>query len=116
MTTAPCECGCGQPTPPATRTNPKRGTIEGQPTRFLPGHHRRAQTGPLDEPVRRHLADHPGVLLSAYEITRALGLGDTRIWGVKGALRRLQTAGEVEAVTTPKAAYDARPTTRWRQP
>jgi hypothetical protein len=31
-----CECGCGKPTPLATRT--RRGIVAGQPTRFLTGH------------------------------------------------------------------------------
>ena len=34
-----CECGCGQPTPIATRTRPDRLLVAGQPTRFMPGHH-----------------------------------------------------------------------------
>lgn len=34
-----CECGCGQPAPIAKRTNPQKGHIKGQPTRFAYGHH-----------------------------------------------------------------------------
>ncbi len=33
-----CECGCGNPTPPAKRTNRTKGRIEGQPLRFIPKH------------------------------------------------------------------------------
>lgn len=33
-----CQCGCGQKTNLATRNNPKRGYIKGEPTFFLPGH------------------------------------------------------------------------------
>lgn len=33
-----CECGCGQPTPLATRTRTDRGQVKGQPTRFVSGH------------------------------------------------------------------------------
>lgn len=36
-----CECGCGQPTRPAKWTDKRRGTVRGQPRRFLTGHHRR---------------------------------------------------------------------------
>lgn len=35
-TDALCGCGCGEPTPIATRT--KRGNVRGQPARFRPGH------------------------------------------------------------------------------
>lgn len=34
-----CECGCGQPTQLATRNNPARGYVKGQPHRFVLGHH-----------------------------------------------------------------------------
>lgn len=36
-----CECGCGQPTPLAKRTNKKAGRIEGEQVRFVHGHNRR---------------------------------------------------------------------------
>lgn len=35
-----CECGCGERTPPATKTNLRRGAIKGQPVRFIHGHNR----------------------------------------------------------------------------
>ena len=38
-----CQCGCGYPAPIATRTNPKTGSVKGQPQRFIRGHHRRTQ-------------------------------------------------------------------------
>lgn len=44
-----CECGCGKRTPLAKRTRPCRGYVEGQPTRFVVGHHnggRRRPPGP----------------------------------------------------------------------
>lgn len=34
----PCECGCGQPAPIATKTNRRRGHVKGQPVRFVSGH------------------------------------------------------------------------------
>lgn len=34
-----CECGCGQPTKIAKLTDRRRGTVKGQPNRFLKGHH-----------------------------------------------------------------------------
>jgi hypothetical protein len=38
--TAPklCECGCGQPAPIARRTDPRRGLIVGEPSRYIRGH------------------------------------------------------------------------------
>lgn len=33
-----CECGCGQPTKLAARTNTRKGVIAGQPNRFVLGH------------------------------------------------------------------------------
>lgn len=37
-----CKCGCGQPTPLATRTVAKLGQKKGLPINYLPGHGRRA--------------------------------------------------------------------------
>jgi len=33
-----CECGCGNPTPLAIKTNTKKGQIKGDPQRFILGH------------------------------------------------------------------------------
>ncbi len=33
-----CQCGCGRATPLAPRTNAARGTVKGQPNRYLVGH------------------------------------------------------------------------------
>lgn len=33
-----CECGCGEKTPIAKRTDTRYGMVKGQPLRFLPGH------------------------------------------------------------------------------
>lgn len=38
-----CECGCGLPAPIATRTDPRRGHVKGQPLRFITGHRARTQ-------------------------------------------------------------------------
>lgn len=35
---AHCQCGCGGETTLAKRTRPSRGTVAGQPNRYLPGH------------------------------------------------------------------------------
>lgn len=41
-----CECGCGNPTKPASKTNSSRGWVKGKPIRFLYGHNgRRAVVG-----------------------------------------------------------------------
>jgi hypothetical protein len=34
-----CECGCGNPTKPAQKTSARFGHVQGQPTRFICGHH-----------------------------------------------------------------------------
>jgi len=36
-----CECGCGLPAPIATNSEPKKGRVAGQPSRFVKGHYRR---------------------------------------------------------------------------
>lgn len=33
-----CECGCGNPAPIAKYTDGRRGTVKGQPLRFISGH------------------------------------------------------------------------------
>jgi hypothetical protein len=39
--TGSCECGCGQPTRIAIKTDRRAGTIKGKPYRFVVGHNRR---------------------------------------------------------------------------
>lgn len=34
-----CQCGCGQKTALATKTQPERGTVKGQPLRYISSHH-----------------------------------------------------------------------------
>jgi len=41
MTAKLCECGCGMPTPIATRTRTIRGQTKGEPLRFINGHNAR---------------------------------------------------------------------------
>jgi hypothetical protein len=38
-----CECGCGAPTPLATKTQSSKGWVKGQPVRFVTGHAARRQ-------------------------------------------------------------------------
>jgi len=45
-----CECGCGQATTVATKTDRARGWVKGQPKRFIRGH---ARTGRYSDPVER---------------------------------------------------------------
>lgn len=33
-----CQCGCGETAPPAAQTNRKRGTVKGEPQKFVYGH------------------------------------------------------------------------------
>lgn len=53
-----CECGCGGKAPIATATDTARGRVKGEPSRFIMGHHRRAQ-GALQR--HRRLWDDAGV-------------------------------------------------------
>jgi hypothetical protein len=39
MTTALCACGCGQPTPIATKNDKRAGWVKGQPKRYAAGGH-----------------------------------------------------------------------------
>lgn len=41
-----CECGCGEKTNPAKRTDPRRGSIQGEPQRFVRGHQTRLRGAP----------------------------------------------------------------------
>lgn len=36
-----CQCGCGQPTPIAKKSDMRRGSVKGKPQRFLPRHDKR---------------------------------------------------------------------------
>lgn len=40
-----CECGCGQPSPIAKKTEPNRGRVKGQPFRYRQGHALRGRSG-----------------------------------------------------------------------
>ena len=40
-----CECGCGFPSPVASRTDSRTGHIKGQPQRFIRGHSSRGRVG-----------------------------------------------------------------------
>jgi hypothetical protein len=35
-----CECGCGQPTKPASRNRERLGWVKGEPLRFINGHNK----------------------------------------------------------------------------
>lgn len=48
-----CECGCGQPAPIATRSDPARGYIKGQPHRFVAGHHKKRRVYPKTDHFAR---------------------------------------------------------------
>jgi len=42
-----CACGCGEATALATKTNNSRGWVQGQPRRFINGHHAKVSRGTL---------------------------------------------------------------------
>lgn len=49
-----CECGCGQHTRVASKTDRAAGTVRGQHVRFLPGHNSRLRRPPLREANTGH--------------------------------------------------------------
>jgi hypothetical protein len=54
-----CECGCGQSTPIANKTDPRRSWVKGQAHRFIQGHNsrvRRVRSGPFKH---GHWLAHP---------------------------------------------------------
>lgn len=53
-----CQCGCGQKTSLAVKTNKGRGCVKGEPTQFLMGHVQRVR--PCPTPKRRYGENHPG--------------------------------------------------------
>ena len=42
-----CQCGCGNKTALATRTDVRRGHVKGQPLRFLPHHYAAPEGAPM---------------------------------------------------------------------
>lgn len=51
-----CECGCGGVAPIATITNKSRGTVKGQPQRFIRGHHSKLAATQLEAERRAETA------------------------------------------------------------
>lgn len=47
-----CQCGCGERTPLAVRTNKHRGLIRGEPVHFIVGHHQTFNRGRTFERIR----------------------------------------------------------------
>lgn len=54
-----CECGCGQPTPIARQTDRRLGYVNGQPMRFVSGHHLRKQKTLEDAFREKFTPGHP---------------------------------------------------------
>ena len=48
-----CKCGCGRETGLAKRTDPRYGTVEGQPLNYVTGHHNTDRKLPADEKLVR---------------------------------------------------------------
>jgi hypothetical protein len=48
-----CKCGCGAETSLAKRTDPRYGTVEGQPLNYVTGHHNTKRKLPVEEAARR---------------------------------------------------------------
>lgn len=55
-----CECGCGLPTPIASRTRSSRGQVKGEPLRFINGHNSRLLSS--EEQTRRASFRDPDAL------------------------------------------------------
>src|SRR4051812_1718127 len=47
-----CECGCGELTPIAKRSNTRQGMVKGRPQRYVNGHNRRQTPEPYREEDR----------------------------------------------------------------
>ena len=52
-----CECGCGQPTPLATRNRAERGWVKGEPLRYINGHHGRRNRSASTSSTAGNVAD-----------------------------------------------------------
>lgn len=48
-----CKCGCGAETNLAKRTDPRYGTVKGQPLNYVTGHHNVSRRLPVEEAARR---------------------------------------------------------------
>lgn len=68
-----CECGCGTPTKPAPRTDPKKGWIKGEPVRFVDQHYHRMRVRQPYVPKAR--ADYATRFRRHYEVNP-----DTNCW------------------------------------
>jgi len=54
-----CHCGCGQKTPPASRTHTQFGHIKGEPLKYLFNHHKRVYAS-VEDSFRQHFTTgHP---------------------------------------------------------
>lgn len=68
-----CECGCGQPTPLATRSRTDRGWVKGEPMRFAPGHHRNSR--------QPEFVEHPVTNCWLWRRAKATGYGVVNVEG-----------------------------------
>lgn len=56
-----CQCGCGEPTPLASRTSTRDGTVKGRPGRFIHGHNARGQfTSVLERIANKYRVEDRG--------------------------------------------------------
>lgn len=56
---SPCQCGCGQPAPIATRTDRSSGYVKGQQLRFVRGHGRKVGRKDTDSYFTTSVPGHP---------------------------------------------------------
>jgi hypothetical protein len=115
-----CECGCGQPTGPARRTERSRGWIKGEPTRFLDGHHVGSRHGRPEEFREAREMAAEGVPRSA--ISRWTGVEKSTLSGwlvgvvvVRGARPRSRIAYDSHNECWRIYVYDHCPQTDDRQ-
>ena len=69
-----CKCGCGAETSLAKRTDPRYGTVEGQPLNYVSGHHNVDRRLPASEALSRRRESHKKWLSKHPEATRRFRL------------------------------------------
>jgi hypothetical protein len=102
-----CGCGCGQPAPLAKRTDPGRGTVQGEPLRFISGHN---ATLASRARVARPAVEKPTPPVRPLPVLPPPRPTDTTVTGHEVADRMLPAAQQlVDAVRRgdKRAAHDA---------
>ena len=84
-----CGCGCGRPSGFAARTDTRKGTVRGQPLRFISGHRRRPDA---PQPTGKPRARKKGSYIGYHVRGRYVG---EHTWKVEKAIGHTLPAGAV---------------------